>query len=150
MTTVRQLLDNKGHGFWSVAPDGMVFEAIKLMADKDIGALLVMNAGNLVGMITERHYAREIALKGRTSPQTPVCAVMETDMVCACPTQTIDDCMKLMTECRVRHMPVLDGDEVIGIVSIGDVVKGIIDEQQCTIGHLESYIHGEHGVGHSY
>jgi CBS domain-containing protein len=126
----------------------MVFEAIKLMAEKDVGALLVMDAGTLVGMITERHYAREIALKGRTSPQTPVHSVMKTEVVCTFPTQTIDECMRLMTECRERHMPVLEGKDVIGIISIGDVVKGIIDEQQCTIGHLESYLHGEHTALH--
>lgn len=148
MSTVRQLLNTKGHGFWSVAPDRMVFEAIKLMAEKDVGALLVMDAGILVGMITERHYAREIALKGRTSPQTPVHAVMKTEVVCTFPTQTIDDCMRLMTEHRERHMPVLEGKDVIGIISIGDVVKGIIDEQQSTIGHLESYLHGEHTALH--
>ena len=147
MTTVHQLLHTKGHGFWSVTPDDTVYEAIRVMAEKDVGALLVMDGDAFVGMITERHYARDIALKGRASPQTPVRAVMETDAICTHLAQTIDECMHLMTEHRVRHMPVIDDEKVVGIVSIGDVVKSIIDDQKHTIDHLQSYIHGEQSVG---
>ncbi len=140
--TVLQLLDAKGHDFWSVLPDDTVYSAINLMAEKDVGALPVVDGDVLVGMITERHYARDIALKGRSSPQTPVRDIMEETLVCARPNQSIDRCMRLMTEHRVRHLPVVHEGMIIGIVSIGDVVKSIIDDQQFVIGQLEGYIHG--------
>lgn len=145
--TVLQLLNAKGHDLWSVLPDDTVYSAINLMAEKDVGALPVMEGDVLLGMITERHYARDVALKGRSSPQTPVRDIMEETLVCALPSQSIERCMRLMTENRVRHLPVVDGGTIVGIVSIGDLVKSIIDHQQFVICQLEGYIHG-HPASH--
>ena len=142
MTTIHQLLKVKGHNYVAVGPNETVYAAIRLMADQDIGSLLVMDAGALVGIVTERHYARDVMLKGRTSPQTLVQDIMETQMPCIEPKQTIEACLALMTQKRVRHLPVVDGDRVVGIVSIGDLVKSIIDDQRHTIDQLETYIHG--------
>lgn len=143
MTMIHQLLKTKGHDFYSVGPDESVYAAIKLMADKDVGSLLVMDGDKLVGIITERHYARDVMLKGRTSPQTPVRDIMETDVVCVGPHETVDGALEVMTHERVRHLPVLNGEKIIGIVSIGDLVKNIIDDQRFTIDQLEGYINGE-------
>ncbi len=143
MTRIHHLLTSKGHGFYSVSPTDTVYEAIKMMADKDVGSLLVMESDKLVGMFTERQYARDVILKGRTSPQTLVREVMEPEVVCVGPDETVEACMALMTEKRVRHLPVVDGERVIGIVSIGDLVKRIIDNEHFTIHQLESYIYGE-------
>lgn len=143
MTMIHQLLKTKGHDFHSVGPDESVYAAIKLMADKDVGSLLVMDGDKLVGIITERHYARDVMLKGRTSPQTPVRDIMETDVVCVGPHETVDGALEVMTHERVRHLPVLNGEKIIGIVSIGDLVKNIIDDQRFTIDQLEGYINGE-------
>ncbi len=143
MTTIHQLLKVKGHGYLSVGPDETVYAAIKLMADEDVGSLLVMDGDALVGIITERHYARDVMLKGRTSPKTRVHDIMETQVTCVEPEETIEACLSLMTRERVRHLPVVEGDRVIGIVSIGDLVKSVIDEQRFTIDQLETYIHGE-------
>ncbi len=146
-TTVRQLLGLKGRELWSVTPDDTVFSAINIMAERDVGALPVMEDGALVGMITERHYARNVALKGKTSPRTLVRDIMEDTLVCARPDQTIDRCMRQMTEHRLRHLPVVEEGAIVGIVSIGDIVKSIIDHQQFVIGQLEGYIHG-HSMSH--
>ena len=147
MTTVKQLLDNKGYEVWSIEPSRSVYDAIKLMADKDIGALLVIEKGALVGTITERHYSRSVALKGKTSPQTPVSEIMERPVMPVGLNCTIDECMSLMTEHRVRHLPVVCDGRPIGVVSIGDLVKSIISEQQITIRHLEHYVNGRAAAG---
>jgi CBS domain-containing protein len=143
MTTVRQLLDQKGSNIWSIPPDATVFAAIAKMAEKDVGSLVVMEGEELVGIITERHYARNVVLKGKASPATPVRDIMERHVVIAQPEQTVDECMAIMTEGRVRHLPVFEGKKPIGIVSIGDLVKSIIGEQKFVIVQLEQYIHGE-------
>lgn len=142
MTTVRQLLDQKGRKVWTIRPDDTVFDAIAKMAEKDIGSLAVMDGARLVGIITERHYTRNVVLKGKTSPVTAVRDIMERRVFVTRPEQSLEQCMALMTEKRVRHLPVLAGEEVVGIVSIGDLVKNMIDDQKFIIDQLELYIHG--------
>ena len=142
MTTVRQLLDEKGRTIWSIHPDATVFDAVAKMAEKDVGSLVVMEGEELVGIITERHYARNVVLKGKTSPATSVRDIMERHVVTAQPGQSVDQCMAVMTEERVRHLPVFEGKKLIGIVSIGDLVKSIIGDQEFVIVQLEQYIHG--------
>jgi CBS domain-containing protein len=142
MTTVRQLLDQRGGKLWSIHPDATVFDAIAKMAEKDIGSLVVMDGAELVGIITERHYARNVVLKGKTSPAMPVRDIMETRVVIARPEQSVEQCMTLMSEKRVRHLPVFEGEKPIGIISIGDLVKSIIGDQKFMIDQLEHYIHG--------
>jgi CBS domain-containing protein len=142
MTTVTQLLAQKGRTTWSIGPDATVFDAIAKMAEKNVGSLVVMDGENLVGIITERHYARNVVLKGKTSPETPIRDIMERFVVIARPEQSIEQCMCLMSEKRVRHLPVLDGEKLVGIVSIGDLVKSIIGDQKFIINQLENYIHG--------
>jgi CBS domain-containing protein len=143
MTTVRQLLDQKGRNIWSIHPDATVFEAIAKMAEADVGSLAVMEGEELVGIITERHYARNVVLKGKTSPATPVRDIMGRHVVIAESGQSVDECMAVMSEERVRHLPVFEGKKLIGIVSIGDLVKSIIGDQKFVIVQLEQYIHGE-------
>ncbi|WP_249779858.1 CBS domain-containing protein [Bradyrhizobium sediminis] len=142
MTSVRQLLDHKGRKIWSIHPDATVFDAVAKMAEKDVGSLLVMEDDKLVGIITERHYARNVVLKGKTSPATPVRDIMERRVVIARPEQTVEQCMALMSDKRVRHLPVFEGKKLVGIVSIGDLVKSIIGDQKFTIDQLVHYIHG--------
>ncbi|MGI9437962.1 MAG: CBS domain-containing protein [Geminicoccaceae bacterium] len=142
MTTVQQLLDAKGHEVWSIDPGESVFNAIAKMAERDIGSLVVMDGDKLVGIITERHYARNVFLKGRSSPETPVSDIMSTRVVCARPAQSVEECMAVMTERRVRHLPILEKKRVVGIVSIGDLAKSIISDQTFVIEQLEHYIHG--------
>ncbi len=142
MTTVRQLLDQKGRNIWSIHPDATVFDAIAKMADKDVGSLVVMDGDELVGIITERHYARNVVLKGKASPAMPVREIMERHVVIARPEETVEQCMVLMTEKRIRHLPVFEGEKPIGILSIGDLVKSIIGDQKFTIDQLEHYIRG--------
>jgi CBS domain-containing protein len=142
VTTVRQLLDQKGRKVWSISPDATVFDAVAKMAEEDIGSLIVMDGDEIVGMITERHYARNVVLKGKTSPATPIRDIMERHVVVAQPEQSIEQCMAIMTEKHIRHLPVVEGEKLIGIISIGDLVKSIIGDQQFTIGQLEHYIHG--------
>jgi len=142
MTTVKHVLDKKGHQVWTIDADDSVFHALQQMAVKDIGVLAVTENETLVGMFSERHYARNVILKGRSSPTTPVRDVMRTDVICAQPNQTVDECMAIMTEKRVRYLPVLQDGKPIGIVSIGDLVKSIIGRQEVTIEHLTSYIGG--------
>ena len=146
MTTVRQLLDQKGRTAWSIHPDVTVFDAIAKMAEKDIGSLVVMEDNEFVGIITERHYARNVVLKGKTSPATSVRDIMETNVVIARSEQSVDQCMALMTEKRVRHLPVFEGKKLIGIVSIGDLVKSRIGDQKFLIDQLEHYIRGEPAI----
>lgn len=140
MGTVRQLLEEKGHQVWSIAPDATVYDALALMAEQDIGSLAVLQDGRLVGLITERDYARKVILKGRLSKDTPVRDIMATRMPYAQPEQTVEECMAIVTDQRVRHLPVLEGGRLIGIVSIGDLVKAIIAEQQFLIDQLVHYI----------
>jgi CBS domain-containing protein len=143
MTTINQLLKMKGHDCFTVGPEETVYAAIRLMADQDVGSLLVMDGDVLAGIVTERHYARDIMLKGRTSPQTLVREIMETEVASVEPHETVEACLQLMTRQRVRHLPVIDAGRVVGIVSIGDLVKSVIDDQRFTIDQLEGYIHGE-------
>ncbi len=140
MKSVRDVLAQKGDVIWSVAPDATVFETLQLMAEKEIGAVLVLSGGKPVGIFTERHYAREVILKGKASKDTPVSVVMETHVIYVKPEQTIDDCMALMTDKRIRHLPVLDAGVVRGVLSIGDIVKATISEKQFMIEQLENYI----------
>jgi CBS domain-containing protein len=141
MTTVKMLLDRKGHEVFSIPPDATVYDAIKKMADKDVGSLVVMDNDRLVGILTERHYARNIVLKGRASPATPVQDIMETNVVYVEPKQSIEECMAVMTDKKVRHLPVIEDGSLIGIISIGDLVQAIISHQKFTIEQLEFYIH---------
>ncbi len=142
MKTVRELLRAKGYDIWSVAPDDSVYDALKLMADKNVGAVLVTEAGNLVGILSERDYARKVILKGKTSKDTPVREIMTEKVVYVRPDQTSDECMALMTNKRVRHLPVVENNQLIGIISIGDVVKAIMSHQEFMIEQLENYITG--------
>lgn len=143
MTIVSQLLQIKGADVWSVEPDASVYEALKLMADKNVGALIVLKAGDLVGIISERDYARKVILKGKSSMTTPVKEIMTTKVYCVRPEQTIQECMALMTEKRIRHLPVLEEGQLAGVISIGDVVKAIISNQEFIIEQLENYIAGK-------
>ncbi len=140
MRTVQQLLDEKEHRLLTIAPDASVLDALKLMAERDVGALVVLDAEKLVGIFSERDYARKIILFGKSSKETSVSEIMTSRVVCVRPEQTADACMSLMTEKRVRHLPVLSGKKVIGIISIGDVVRAMISDQQHTIEQLEQYI----------
>jgi len=142
MVKIWQLLDRKGGKVCSIHPDATVFDAVAKMADNDIGSLIVMDSDALVGIITERHYARNVILKGRTSPATLVQEIMERKVITVRPEQTVEECMVLMTDKRVRHLPVTEGGKITGIVSIGDLVKSIIDEQKFVIDQLNHYIRG--------
>ena len=142
MTTAQQLLDEKGHNVSSIGPDDSVFDAIKKMADENIGSLVVLEDGKLVGIVTERHYARNVILKGKTSAMTSVRDIMSTRVICARPEQSVEECMAVMTERGVRHLPILERKQVIGMVSIGDLVKSIIGDQKFIIEQLEHYIQG--------
>lgn len=141
MKTVQQLLESKRHGVASVAPDTTVLEALRLMAEKEIGAVLVLDGESLAGIFSERDYARKVVLHGKASKDTPVREIMTEKVVCVRPEQTIEDCMGLMTDKRVRHLPVLQAKRVIGVISIGDVVKEMLVEKEFVIQQLESYIH---------
>ena len=141
MTTLKMLLKDKGHDVWSVHQDDTVLDAIKMLAEKDIGALIVIKDDKPVGIFTERDYARNVYLKGKSSLDTAVRDVMVAPVICVKPDQTVDECMALMTAKRFRHLPIMDGDELVGMVSIGDLVKSGIAEQQFTIEQMEQYIH---------
>lgn len=141
MTIVKKLIERKGRTLYAVEPEDPVLEAIRQMADHHVGALLVMRGTELQGIISERDYARKVILHGRSSAETPVWEIMSSPVITVTPNQTVQDCMHLMTERRVRHLPVVDGGRVIGMISIGDLVKAVIEDQQQTIEQLESYIH---------
>ena len=140
--TADTLLQAKGRTIHAVSPSTTVFEAIQQLADKNIGALLVMDGTRLLGVFSERDYTRKVALQGRNSRETQVEEVTSRDVVSVSPATSVPECMRLMTEHRVRHLPVLDGEQVVGVLSIGDLVNWIITEQNATINHLESYIVG--------
>ena len=141
MTYVSHLLDRKGRAMYSVEPEDPVLEAIQLMADHHIGALLVMKGEALVGIVSERDYARKVILMGRSSAETPVWQIMSSPVLTVSLRHSVQECMELMTEHRVRHLPVVESERVVGIVSIGDLVKAVIQDQRETIEQLESYIH---------
>ena len=139
---VRDILSHKGSAVWSIAPDSTVFQAIQLMTEKNVGALLVTQAEKLIGIISERDYTRKVALKGRSSKETSVREILSGEVVRVTPDHTVDECMRLMTEHRVRHLPVLEGEKILGVISIGDLVNSIISAQHSTIHQLETYITG--------
>jgi CBS domain-containing protein len=141
MKTVRQIIEGKTHKVLSISPDATVYDALKLMAERDVGALVVMDGDRLVGIFSERDYARKVILHGKASKDTYVREIMTEKVLCVRPEQTMDQCMALMTDKRVRHLPVLDHKHVVGVISIGDVVKEVISEQQFMIEQLEQYIH---------
>ena len=144
MTTIAQLLNTKGNQVWSVEPKATIFKALEIMSEKEIGALLVMEDGKLTGIFSERDYARKVILKGKSSKETPVGELMTKKVFYMDPQKTINDCMAMMTAKRIRHVPVIEDNQVMGIVTIGDVVNQIISEQEVTINHLENYITGSH------
>jgi CBS domain-containing protein len=140
--TISEILHLKGNQVWSIDPDTMVFDAIQMMADKNIGALLVTEGSKLVGILTERDYTRKVALKGKSSKQTPVKEILSGQVIHVSPDHTIEECLRLMTDHRVRHLPVLEADRIVGIISIGDLVNWIINAQSSTINLLQTYISG--------
>ena len=139
---IREILTHKGGATWSIAPEAMVLEAIQMMADKNVGALLVIKDGKLVGILSERDYTRKVALKGRSSKETAVRDIVSGRVIHVTPDHSVDECMRLMTEHRIRHLPVLDGEKIAGVISIGDLVNWIITVQSSTIHQLETYITG--------
>lgn len=143
MKTVAQILKSKGSRTWSVTPETSVFDALKLMAEKNVGALIVLDNQRVAGIFSERDYARKIILLGKTSKETPVRDVMSEKVLFVTPDRTLDECMAIMTEKHIRHIPVLEGDSLAGVISIGDVVKGVISQQRFEIDQLHKYITGE-------
>lgn len=141
---IASVLRQKGHHVWSLPPTASVYEAIQIMAEKHIGALMVVSGDQLVGIVSERDYARKVILQGRSSTEAQVSEIMTSPVVWVTPEHTVADCMRIMTEKRVRHLPVLDGAAMVGVVSIGDLVKSIITEQVETIHYLETYITGRY------
>ncbi|MCH8877660.1 MAG: CBS domain-containing protein [Chloroflexi bacterium] len=142
MISIRQLLERKGSEVWSTSPDSTVYEALQLLAEKDVGALLVLQDGELVGVVSERDYARKVILHGKTSMKTPVKEIMTEDVITVGTGSTVEEVMALMTDKHIRHLPVVEGERIVGVVSIGDLVKAIIADQEFTIGQLENYISG--------
>src|SRR5579863_4606914 len=140
--TVRAVLKQKGQDVWSVTPEVCVYDAIEMMADKHVGALLVTHEGKLVGIISERDYARKIILEGKSSKQTRVLEIMTSPAIVVAPERSVEDCMRIMTDNHIRHLPVVENGEVLGVVSIGDLVKWIICAHEETIQHLRHYIAG--------
>ncbi len=141
---VRSILANKGTAIWSVTPEATVYEALMLLAEKDVGALPVLSGGRLAGIFSERDYARKVALMGRSSKEMQVSEIMTGDVITITPDHTIDECMRIVTDRRIRHLPVVEGDRLVGIVSIGDLVNTIISAQAATIEHLSNYISGNY------
>ena len=142
MVTVKQLLDEKGTSVWSTSPATSVFDALKVMAEKNVGALIVTDGQKLAGMISERDYARKVALLGRNSRELSVKEIMSTNVIHVGPSDSIEQCMELMTNAHIRHLPVVQNGALLGLISIGDVVRRVIEEQRSTITHLEDYITG--------
>lgn len=144
MTIIEEILKGKGNDIWSIEPGDSVYAAVELMADKVIGALVVLEGKQLVGIMSERDYARKIILKGRSSKDTQVKEIMTTRVLYAHPEQSVNECMALMSEKHIRHLPVMTEEKLLGVISIGDLVKSIIAEQKLTIEQLEQYISGEY------
>lgn len=142
MTTIRQLLATKGNDVWSISPEATVYDALSLLAEKNIGALLVVQDGEIAGIVSERDYARKVALQGKASIQTPVSEIMTGEVVTIEPQLGVRDALAMMTDKRIRHLPVVEESKIIGVVSIGDLVKSIIAEQELLISQLEQYISG--------
>lgn len=142
MRTVRQLLDAKSPAIHAIRPEAPVLDAIRLMADAHVGAVLVMDGPQLVGILSERDYARKVVLQGRSSADTPVRDIMTSRVIATTSSDTSDHCMQLMTEHRIRHLPVIDGDDVVGVISIGDLVKAVIEDQRAELDSLQRYIAG--------
>jgi CBS domain-containing protein len=142
MSSIRQLLEGKESEVWSTSPDASVYEALELLAEKNIGALLVLRNGELVGVVSERDYARKVALRGKTSKKTPIKDIMTEEVVTVGSDRTVEEAMAIMTDKHIRHLPVIDDDKIVGVVSIGDLVKAIIADQEFAINQLENYISG--------
>ena len=142
--SVHLILKNKGSQIWSLAPDATVYEAIVMMSEKNVGALLVVSEGKLVGIISERDYARKVILQGKSSIETLVGEIMTSPVIAVTPGHTVDECMQIMTSNHIRHLPVLEGEKLVGAISIGDLVKAIISTQAETIQHLDNYITGKY------
>ncbi len=142
MRNVRDILREKGTAVYSISPDATVYDALKLMAEKNVGALVVFDGDRMVGMISERDYARKIVLKNKFSRETRIKEIMTAEVITVTPAMDLDHCMELITDKRMRHLPVVENDRVVGIISIGDVVKGIIEHKEFVIGQLENYIKG--------
>lgn len=142
MNTIRQLLDRKGYEVWSTSPEASVYDALLLLAEKNVGALLVLEDDKLAGIVSERDYARKVILKGKASMKTPVREIMTAEVVTVDPQSTVEEAMALMSEKRIRHLPVVEGTELVGVISIGDLVKSIIANQAFMINQLENYIAG--------
>ena len=140
MRTVRQLLGSKTPEVFSVSPDASVLDAIKLMAEKGVGAVLAMQGARLCGIVSERDYARKVVLQGRSSSNTPVRDIMTAKVVTVRPDDSVDHCMQIVTEHRIRHLPVVEGEAIIGVISIGDLVKAVIEDQQVELDQLQRYI----------
>jgi len=140
LDTVRLVLKLKGQNVWLISPEARVYDAIEIMADKSVGALLVISEGKLVGVVSERDYARKVILQGKSSKQTTVKEIMTSPAIFVIPEQTVEDCMRIMTEKHIRHLPVVEDGNILGVVSIGDLVKWMISAQQQTISHLHNYI----------
>lgn len=140
--TIREVLHNKGAAVWTISPEAMVFDAIQMMAEKNVGALLVTQNDKLLGIISERDYTRKVAIKGKSSKQTAVKEIVSGQVVQVTPAYTVEECLRLMTDHRVRHLPVLEGEKIVGVVSIGDLVNWIISAQTSTIHQLQTYISG--------
>jgi CBS domain-containing protein len=141
-TTIGAVMQTKRGVVWSTGPGASVFEAIELMAEKEVGALVVMEQGELVGIVSERDYARKVVLQGRSSKETPVAEIMSCPVVCVSPQHTVGECMRVVTDQRIRHLPVMENGSIVAVVSIGDLVNWVIREQETTIRHLEAYISG--------
>jgi CBS domain-containing protein len=141
MKTVKEILEAKSHKLLAISPQASVLDALKLMAERDVGALVVLDGDGLAGIFSERDYARKVILHGKSSKATPVSEIMTHKVVCVRPDQSVEECMALMTDKRIRHLPVLEDRKVIGVISIGDVVKEVISEQRFVIEQLEHYIH---------
>jgi CBS domain-containing protein len=141
---ISSVIGNKGGQVWALGPAASVYDAIALMAEKEVGALPIMDGGQLLGIISERDYARKVVLKGRSSKETPVTEIMSSPVVSVHPSQTVEECMHIVTERRIRHLPVMEGNRIVGMVSIGDLVNWVITAQKATIQHLEAYIAGNY------
>jgi CBS domain-containing protein len=144
MFSVKQILEKKGHDIWVISPQAKIFDALKLMSEKNIGALIVVDKSRVAGVISERDYARKVILKGKSSKDARVEQIMTPHVYGVHPETTAEECMALMTEKHIRHLPVIDKDRLLGVVSIGDIVKAVISEQKVTIEHLKNFIMGKY------